>query len=67
VVPFAGRSPVYIGDDTTDEDAFQWVNANHGASCKVGEGMTSAQYRFENVAEVRRYLANLFAKNEGAS
>jgi len=67
VVPFAGRSPVYIGDDTTDEDAFQWVNANYGASCKVGEGMTSAQYRFENVAEVRRYLANLFAKNEGAS
>ncbi len=61
--PFAGRLPVYIGDDTTDEDAFQWVNANHGVSCKVGGGMTSAQQRIESVAGVRRYLADLFAKN----
>jgi trehalose 6-phosphate phosphatase len=61
--PFLGRLPVYIGDDTTDEDAFQWVNANHGASCKVGGGMTLAQYRLGSVADVRRYLADLFEKN----
>ncbi len=63
MTPFAGRLPVYIGDDTTDEDAFQWVNANHGVSCKVGGGMTSAQQRIESVADVRRNLADLFAKN----
>ncbi|MCR6652123.1 MAG: trehalose-phosphatase [Cellvibrionaceae bacterium] len=55
---FAGRHPVYIGDDTTDEDAFQWVNANHGVSCKVGGGITSAQYRLESVEDVRNFLAN---------
>lgn len=58
---FEGRGPAYIGDDTTDEDAFQWVNANHGVSCKVGGGMTSAQYRLESVVEVRRFLVDFLS------
>jgi trehalose 6-phosphate phosphatase len=28
--PFAGRTPVYLGDDTTDLDAIELVNARHG-------------------------------------
>jgi trehalose 6-phosphate phosphatase len=59
--PFAGRRPIYIGDDTTDEDAFQWVNANHGWSFKVGGGMTAAQHRLNNVADVRHYLAEFLS------
>lgn len=54
--PFAGRRPIYIGDDTTDEDAFQWVNANQGESFKVGGGVTAAQHRLNNVGDVRQYL-----------
>jgi len=57
--PFVGKKPVYIGDDTTDEDAFQWVNANQGVSYKVGKGMTAAQARLENVAAVTQFLREL--------
>lgn len=59
--PFAGRRPIYIGDDTTDEDAFQWVNANQGWSFKVGEGVTAAQYRLSDVTDTYRYLGELLA------
>lgn len=59
--PFFGRRPIYIGDDTTDEDAFQWINANQGWSCKVGAGATVAQHRLDSVADVRQYLVEFLA------
>ena len=59
--PFAGRCPIYIGDDTTDEDAFQWVNANHGWTLKVGGGMTAARHRLNSVADVSQYLAEFLS------
>jgi trehalose 6-phosphate phosphatase len=34
--PFAGRTPVYLGDDLTDEHAFASVNAHHGLSVRIG-------------------------------
>ena len=35
-VPFAGRQPVYLGDDLTDEHAFASINARHGLSVRIG-------------------------------
>ncbi len=55
--PFAGRRPVYVGDDCTDEHAFLVVCKLGGWSIKVGAGSTAAHFRLPDVASVRRWLA----------
>nr|WP_243665268.1 trehalose-phosphatase [Rhodothermus marinus] len=56
------RTPVYIGDDTTDEDAFRAL-ADRGLTIKVGDGATAARYRLPDesavVAYLRQYLTSL--------
>ncbi len=54
--PFAGRRPVFIGDDSTDEHAFALVNRHGGISVKVGRGRTVAACRLPTVEEVRSWL-----------
>lgn len=55
--PFAGRRPVYFGDDVTDERALDWVGAQGGVSVKVGDGQTCAQCRLNDPSDVRAALA----------
>jgi trehalose 6-phosphate phosphatase len=55
--PFAGRLPVFVGDDRTDEHGFAFVTAQGGLSIKVGPGRTCARFRLRDVAAVRRWLA----------
>lgn len=55
--PFAGRRPVYLGDDTTDEPALIWAQAGGGLGVKVGEGDSAARWRLEGPAAVRAWLA----------
>ncbi|MEM8551693.1 MAG: trehalose-phosphatase [Pseudomonadota bacterium] len=57
--PFAGRTPIFIGDDTTDEDGMRAAQALGGFGIKVGEGPTEAQYRVADVAAVHEYLKSL--------
>jgi trehalose 6-phosphate phosphatase len=55
--PYAGRVPVFVGDDATDEEGFEAVNALGGYSIRVGrQGPTAAQHRFVDVAAVIRWL-----------
>jgi trehalose 6-phosphate phosphatase len=54
--PFAGRTPVFVGDDVTDEQGFAVVNALGGHSIKVGGGPTAAHWRLANVGAVRSWL-----------
>ena len=55
--PFAGRRPVMLGDDTTDEDAIAAALHLGGLGIKVGPGATAARLRTPDPAAVRAWLA----------
>ena len=58
--PFAGRLPVFIGDDLTDEPAFELVNGRGGLSAVVNATRPSAaRSRLADVTAVRDWLAQL--------
>ena len=54
--PFRGRTPVFVGDDTTDEYGFATVNRLAGHSVKVGPGRTAARWRLRDVRAVQAWL-----------
>lgn len=54
--PFAGRVPIYAGDDVTDEDGVEAAQALGGWGVRVGPGATAARYRLADVDAVARWL-----------
>ncbi len=60
--PFAGRKPVFIGDDVTDEAGFAAVQRLGGLGVKVGEGPTAAAHRLDNPAMMRELMERAIAQ-----
>jgi trehalose 6-phosphate phosphatase len=64
--PFAGRCPVFVGDDVTDEAGFAAVNALEGISIKVGAGATAAAWRLADVGAVLGWLERVAVRRVGS-
>ena len=54
--PFAGRRPVFAGDDVTDEHGFAEINAHDGISIKIGAGPTVADCRIATIGQFHAWL-----------
>jgi trehalose 6-phosphate phosphatase len=58
VAPFIGRYPIFIGDDTSDEAGFDYVNGIGGLSIRVKpNGPTAARLTLPNVAAVKEWIS----------
>ena len=66
--PFLGRTPVFCGDDITDEDGFEVVNARGGVSIRVGNSSaTRAAAQVDTVGELLDWLRRVAgAKRESS-
>ena len=56
--PYAGRLPVFAGDDLTDESGFAQVNRDHGISIRIGRETpeTLARFSLPSTAALRAWL-----------
>lgn len=59
--PFRGRTPVFLGDDVTDERVFDVLPEFSGIGISVGRPMKGADYMLRSPAAVRAWLRELIA------
>lgn len=57
--PFAGRRPVFIGDDVTDTPGFATVRDRGGVAYSVTHAFPGVDGTFTDPAAVRRWLADI--------
>lgn len=65
--PFAGRHPIFIGDDTTDLSVFDVVPEFGGRAYSVGGIAADVDGHFETPEMVRSWLARVAAESLGAA
>ncbi len=66
--PFLGRTPVFCGDDISDEDGFGVVNGRGGVSIRVGKGSaTQAAVQVDTVGELRGWLTRVAGATRASS
>ncbi len=57
--PFAGRHPIFIGDDVTDEPVFGIIPEFGGMGFSVGRVVPGADGHFDRPEDVRSWLARI--------
>lgn len=57
--PFAGRRPMFVGDDVTDESAFAIMPEFDGMAFSVGKEARGVAGHFDAPGDVREFLARL--------
>ena len=57
--PFAGRRPVFVGDDTTDHAAFAVLPDFKGIGYSVGGIVPGASFNFDGPKDVRLWLEDM--------
>jgi trehalose 6-phosphate phosphatase len=57
--PFAGHRALFVGDDTTDEAGFAYVQGVGGLGLKVGPGPSVARHRIGSAQALRAALAQI--------
>ncbi|MDC7786564.1 trehalose-phosphatase [Rhodoplanes sp. TEM] len=60
--PFAGRRPVFVGDDVTDERVFPILAPLSGTGFSVGREVDTADGSFDGPADVRAWLDRLLER-----
>ena len=63
---FRGRTPIFVGDDATDERGFAVVTARGGYAYSVGRVLPGAIGAFPEPRAVRDWLAEFAGRGEGA-
>ncbi len=65
--PFAGRVPVFVGDDVTDEDGIAAVQDAGGYGVRVGGGASQARFRLADTEAVGAWLMAAVTPRSSAS
>ncbi len=65
--PFAGRRPIFIGDDVTDEPVFGVIAEFGGMGFSVGRVVPGVDGHFDKPEDVRSWLARIAAGRAGAA
>jgi trehalose 6-phosphate phosphatase len=65
--PFAGRRPLFIGDDVTDEAVFAVLPEFEGIGISVGRYFPGVSGMFDGPREVRQWLERILQGREAAT
>ena len=61
--PFAGRKPLFVGDDTTDESVFAILPELKGCGYSVGRPVVGTQGTFASPQDVRSWLRQIWTRS----